>query len=188
MTSRPTVTIDNFEGARLAVDHLADLGHRSIGHLTGPPDNVLTIARARGTRAGLTGRNLTVREDWFFEGDFSLGSGAAIADRWLALAERPSAVFCASDAMACGFIGALHQRGVSVPDDVSVVGFDDIEIAAHFVPSLTTIAQPRALIGETAARTLLALLENGRTTEAARSVSQTLPVRLIARESSAPPR
>ncbi|MET0168956.1 MAG: LacI family DNA-binding transcriptional regulator [Aliihoeflea sp.] len=184
---RPTVTIDHVEGARLAVEHLADLGHTRIGHLTGPADNVLTIARARGTRAALAQRNLAIREDWFFEGDFSLGSGAALADRWRMLDDRPTAVFCASDAMACGFIGALHQHGISVPGDVSVVGFDDIEIAAHFVPSLTTIAQPRALIGETAARTLLALLENGRTTDTTTSVSQTLPVRLVARESSAPP-
>lgn len=184
---RPTVTIDNVEGARLAVGHLADMGHTKIGHLMGPPDNILTIARRRGTRAALAGQGLAIREDWFFEGDFSLASGAAAADHWLALEERPSAIFCASDAMACGFIGALHQRGASVPDDVSVVGFDDIEIAAHFVPSLTTIAQPRALIGETAARTLLALIESGQNGDQ-KAASQILPVRLVARESSAPPR
>jgi LacI family repressor for deo operon, udp, cdd, tsx, nupC, and nupG len=183
---RPTVTIDNNEGARLAIGHLADLGHAKIGHLMGPPDNILTITRRDGAREALAERSLDIREDWFFTGDFSLASGAAAADRWLALKERPSAVFCASDAMACGFIGALHQRGVSVPRDVSVVGFDDIEIAAHFVPSLTTIAQPRALIGETAARTLLAVIENGQKGNATPAVSQTLPVRLVARESTTP--
>ncbi|MHB2267498.1 LacI family DNA-binding transcriptional regulator [Aliihoeflea sp. PC F10.4] len=184
---RPTVTIDNVEGARLAIGHLADLGHTRIGHLMGPPDNILTITRRHGARAALTERALEIREDWFFTGDFSLASGAAAADRWLALEERPSAVFCASDAMACGFIGALHQRGVSVPHDVSVVGFDDIEIAAHFVPSLTTIAQPRALIGETAARTLLSLIETSQNGDATPAISQTLPVRLVVRESAAPP-
>lgn len=184
---RPTVTIDNVEGARLAIGHLADLGHTRIGHLMGPPDNILTITRRHGARAALTEGALEIREDWFFTGDFSLASGAAAADRWLALEERPSAVFCASDAMACGFIGALHQHGVSVPRDVSVVGFDDIEIAAHFVPSLTTIAQPRALIGETAAKTLLGLIETSQNGDATPAISQTLPVRLVVRESAAPP-
>jgi len=131
---------------------------------------------------------LAIREDWFFDGDFSLASGATAAHAWLALEDRPTAIFCASDAMACGFIGELHHKGVRVPDEVSVVGFDDIEIAAHFVPSLSTIAQPRALIGETAARKLLALIAEGRENGSATGASDVLPVRLVARESSAPPR
>ncbi len=185
---RPTVTIDNEEGAKLAIRHLADLGHTRIGHLMGPPDNILTITRAKGARAALAELDLAIREDWFFDGDFSLASGAAAAHAWLALNDRPTAVFCASDAMACGFIGELHHKGVRVPDEVSVVGFDDIEIAAHFVPSLTTIAQPRALIGETAARKLLALIAEGRENGSATGASDILPVQLVARESSAPPR
>ncbi|MFN3766013.1 MAG: LacI family DNA-binding transcriptional regulator [Aliihoeflea sp.] len=185
---RPTVTIDNEAGARLAIRHLADLGHVRIGHLMGPSDNILTITRARGARAALAELGLAIRDDWFLDGDFSLASGAAAARAWLALDDRPTAVFCASDAMACGFIGELHHKGVRVPDEVSVVGFDDIEIAAHFVPSLTTIAQPRTLIGETAARKLLALIAQGRERGSATDASEVLPVQLVARESSAPPR
>src|SRR5690606_18391622 len=112
--ARPTVTIDNFEGAQLAIRHLAGLGHTRIGHLMGPLDNVLTITRASGTRAALRALGLEMRSDWFFTGDFSLVSGTAAANHWLSLADRPTALFCASDAMACGFIGELHKKGVRV--------------------------------------------------------------------------
>lgn len=181
---RASVTIDNAYGARLAIDHLVGLGHRRIGHLMGPPGNVLTATRAQGTRAALAAHGLAAREDWFFAGDFSLASGAAAARRWLALDERPTAVFCASDAMAGGFVGALHRAGVRVPEDVSVVGFDDIEIAAHLVPALTTIAQPRRLIGETAARKLLGLIGRAGQPEETHEV---LPVELVVRESTGAP-
>lgn len=181
---RASVTIDNAHGARLAVRHLVALGHSRIGHLMGPPENILTITRAAGTRQALADHGLAVREDWFFAGDFSLASGAMAAQRWLALEERPSAVFCASDAMAGGFIGALHRAGIKVPQDVSVVGFDDIEIAAHLVPALTTIAQPRRLIGETAARRLLALI--GEAAPSGQS-QEILPVELVVRASTGAP-
>jgi len=181
---RPKVVIDNAYGARLAIDHLVELGHDRIGHLMGPPDNILTITRAEGTRETLVRHGLKPRPDWFFEGDFSLASGAQAAQHWLCMDDRPTAVFCASDAMACGFIGELHHRGVRVPDEVSVVGFDNIDIAAHFVPSLTTIAQPRTLIGETAAKCLLSIMRgNG----PADTQPHILPVELIKRQSAARP-
>lgn len=181
---RASVTVDNAHGAWLAIDHLVALGHRRIGHVMGPPDNVLTVTRAQGTRAALAAHGLAPRGDWFFEGDFSLASGAAAARLWLAMKDRPTAVFCASDAMAGGFIGALNRAGVRVPEDVSVVGFDDIEIAAHLVPALTTIAQPRRQIGETAAHKLLQLMRKTDQQGRARDV---LPVELVVRESTATP-
>ncbi len=181
---RASVTVDNAHGAWLAIDHLVALGHRRIGHVMGPPDNVLTVTRAQGTRAALAAHGLASRADWFFEGDFSLASGAAAARLWLAMKDRPTAIFCASDAMAGGFIGALHRAGVRVPEDVSVVGFDDIEIAAHLVPALTTIAQPRRQIGETAAHKLLQLMRKTDQQGRARDV---LPVELVVRESTATP-
>lgn len=181
---RPRVVIDNARGAQLAVDHLAGLGHRRIGHLMGPAGNVLTTTRAQGTRAALAAHGLEARAEWFLEGDFSLESGAQAARRWLAMEERPTAVFCASDAMACGFAGALQRQGVRIPRDISVVGFDGIDIAAHFVPALTTIAQPRRLIGETAARELVKLI---RDSEAQRNIAQVLPLELVVRQSTAAP-
>jgi LacI family transcriptional regulator, repressor for deo operon, udp, cdd, tsx, nupC, and nupG len=183
---RPRVTIDNAEGARLAIRHLAALGHRKIGHLTGPGGNVLTATRLDGTRMALAEAGLPVRDEWFFGGDFSLASGAAAARRWMALSDRPSAVFCASDAMACGFMGALHRSGVNVPRDVSVVGFDDIEIAGHVIPALTTVRQPRAMIGETAARMLLDLLQGG-DDRPSTGIHTVVPVEMVVRDSTAAP-
>lgn len=180
--NRPRVVIDNMHGAALAVDHLVELGHHRIGHLMGPPDNILTVTRAEGFRQAIKRYGLTIRPDWMLKGDFSLASGAEAAHRWLALEDRPSAIFCSSDAMACGFIGELHKRGIRVPEEVSVVGFDDIDIAAHFVPALTTIAQPRDLIGQTAAKTLLAVMQ-GQGGEQLQK--QVLEVELIRRQSTA---
>src|SRR5690606_11499469 len=117
-------------------------------------------------------------------GDFSLQSGTEAARRWLALEKRPTGVFCAIDQMACGFISELSKVGFSVPRDVSVVGFDDIEIGRHFIPALTTIHQPRRKIGAKAAAMLIDRI-NG---EGSVAVSEEkFAVRLVRRQSAAPP-
>ncbi|MFD2237599.1 LacI family DNA-binding transcriptional regulator [Aureimonas populi] len=179
----PSVRVDNEGGAALAIRHLLRRGHRAIGHLTGPSGNVLTESRLAGTRQALSEAGLKLAPDHLFPGDFGLGSGASAAERWLALRDRPTAVFCASDEMACGFMGALRHAGIDVPGAVSVVGFDDIEVSAHLVPALTTIRQPRRLIGERAARLLLAMIEAG----SSQAPAELLPVQLIERQSVAPP-
>ncbi len=177
----PSVTVDNAAGAALAIRHLAEMGHRAIGHVTGPPGNVLTRSRLEGVEAALDRLGLPRRADWIFPGDFSLASGAAAAARWRALPDRPTAVFCASDEMACGFVGALQHAGVAVPGEVSVVGFDGIEIGAHLTPALTTVRQPRRGIGERAARTLVGMID----AEVLTAPSQVIPVELIRRASVA---
>ena len=179
----PNVRVDNAAGAQLAVAHLAALGHRRIGHITGPAGNVLTAARSAGTRAALAQAGLDCREAWFFAGDFSLDSGAFAARAWLEMADRPTALFCASDEMAAGFIGLVQAAGLAVPRDVSVVGFDNIEIAAHLTPPLSTVRQQRTTIGVEAARMVLGCID-GSVTGAPELV---LPVELIARRSSAAP-
>ena len=181
-----SVTVDNCHGAMLAVDHLVALGHRRIGHVMGPPDNVLTQQRAAGVREALARAGLAARDRWFFDGDFTLASGIAAARRWLELDTRPTAVFLSSDAMACGFISELHRNGVRVPADVSVVGFDDLEISERFIPALTTVRQPRAAIGEAAATMLLALMR-GDAAATESGESRVLPVELIVRGSTATP-
>lgn len=188
---QPSVTVDNHHGARLAVGHLVALGHRHIGHVAGPPENVLTRHRAAGFRHALAQAGLPADERWFIEGDFTLRSGVAAAERWLELDERPTALFCSSDAMACGFISRLRRNGVDVPGDVSVVGFDDIDIAAHFTPPLTTIRQPRAEIGETATAILLQLMrapEGGENTPTMKERSKVLPLELVVRDSTGRPK
>lgn len=156
--SLPSVRVNNAEGAAIAVRHLIANGHRAIGHITGPDGNVLTESRLAGTRAALAAERLDLRADWVFSGDFSLAAGVEAARRWMGLTEKPTAVVCASDEMACGFVGELQHAGHRVPEAVSVIGFDDIEVCGHFTPALTTIRQPRRMIGERAADLLLGMI------------------------------
>ncbi|SOE17069.1 LacI family transcriptional regulator [Hoeflea halophila] len=150
-----SVRANNTCGASLAICHLAGLGHRQIGILTGPDDNVLSHTRSAGAKREMAERGLELDPAHAFSGDFSLESGARAAQAWLELAHRPSALFCQSDQMAFGFISELARNGVFVPDDVSVVGFDDIDIARRFIPALTTVRQPRKELGLHAAKMLI---------------------------------
>lgn len=178
----PRVLADNAAGAADAVAHLAGLGHARIGRLAGPDANSLTEARAAGYRAAMEARGLQIRPDWQLRGDFTLEAGAAAAARLLALPERPTALVCDNDEMACGLLAALRARGLDIPRDISVTGFDDIDIARHVTPPLTTIHQPRRDIGRQAARALIALIDTKRP-----QPDTTLPVHLVKRESTARP-
>ncbi|MFT7038908.1 MAG: LacI family repressor for deo operon, udp, cdd, tsx, nupC, and nupG [Paracoccaceae bacterium] len=110
-----------------------------------------------------------------------MDSGAFAAARWMVLPDRPTAVFCASDEMAVGFMGALQHAGVGVPEQVSVIGFDNIEVAAHLTPALTTIRQPRSLIGMRAAELLIQMIDGNLLT----GPTEIIPVELIRRNSVA---
>ena len=179
----PSVRVENARGAALAVGHLVRLGHTRIGHVTGPPANVLTETRLEGFRSALHSVGLPLREDWILEGDFSMESGAAAAHLWLASEDRPTALFLSSDEMAAGFMGEVQRAGLRVPEDISVVGFDNIEIARHLAPALTTIRQPRTVIGVRAAELLLSMIETGTRD----GPSEVIEVELIPRGSSGPP-
>ncbi|OYN96350.1 LacI family transcriptional regulator [Enemella evansiae] len=134
---------DQRHGARLAVAHLADQGHRRIAHLAGPADWMEAEARLHGYRDELTARGLDPLP--VVHGDWSSASGAALADP--IVASGATAVFCSNDQMALGLIHAVRLRNLSVPEDVSVVGFDDIPEAAYFAPPLTTVRQDFASMG-----------------------------------------
>ncbi|MDF2617471.1 MAG: transcriptional regulator, LacI family [Xanthobacteraceae bacterium] len=178
----PRVKIDNREAAMMAVDHLIGLGHRRVAHVAGPRRNVLSEARLAGAERALAAHGLPA--PIVLPGDFSLESGRRAGAAWLALppAERPTAVFLASDAMACGFIGEVQHHGVMVPRDVSVMGFDDIELVSHMTPALSTIRQPREALGRKAAQRLLDRIEGDD-----RDEDTILPVELVLRASTAPP-
>jgi LacI family repressor for deo operon, udp, cdd, tsx, nupC, and nupG len=154
----PSIRSDNVAGARLAVRHLNQLGHKDIAHVTGPAGNVLTQARRDAMMAERENLDLSARPDWIIRGDFSLRSGHDAARQILQMSDRPTAVFCASDMVAFGLIAGLEQGGLSVPSDISVIGFDDIELAEFYTPGLTTIRQYRRSLGEGAAEMLLACL------------------------------
>ncbi|WP_241523944.1 LacI family DNA-binding transcriptional regulator [Oceaniglobus indicus] len=179
----PSITVDNVEGAAVAVRHFWQTGHRRIGHITGPAGNVLTESRLHGVRATLATLGSALRDDWTFPGDFGLESGARAAAEWLALKDRPTAVFCSSDEMACGFIGAVQRAGLRVPDAVSVIGFDDIEVSAHLTPGLTSVRQPRTRIGREAGEVMLSMIA----AQSLTAPSRRIPLELIRRASVAPP-
>src|SRR5712675_1448761 len=178
----PSVHIDNAKAAAEAMDYLYRLGHRHIGIITGPLVSPLSRDRLRGATARAK-QQAAERDFVVMHGDFSIESGAAAAERLLGRRERPTAIFCFNDEMAMGAIETARRRGLRVPLDVSIVGFDDIRFARCVDPPLTTIAQPMRAIGEGTVRLLLEIL-NGDAETAPESV--TLPHTLMIRSSTAP--
>lgn len=181
----PRVKIENRKAAHIAINHLADLGHRRIGHVSGPAGNVLSESRLAGVREAMAERDLPLPDNHVITGDFSLASGQRAGAVWAEMpaGQRPTAVFLASDAMACGFMGEVQRRGFAVPRDVSVLGFDDIELVAHMSPPLSTIRQPREEIGRVAAHRLLGLIGK----EGDPRGDTVLPVELVLRGSTGAP-
>jgi DNA-binding LacI/PurR family transcriptional regulator len=149
-----TVSVDQSSGAVLAAQHLIDLGHRDMLHIAGPLDWLDARSRERAWREHLARAGLTAREtvvgDW--TADFGYAFGQTVDPTF-------TAVFAANDQMALGLIHAFSERGISVPNDVSIVGFDDVREAKHFLPPLTTVRQDFRALGSLSVATLLAELE-----------------------------
>lgn len=175
----PSVKIDNRTGAAMATRHLLDLGHQTVYHISGPDNWLDARDRVEGWRQGL--REAGLPEPQMHRGDWSARSGYEIG---LQLATWPevTAVFCANDSMALGFLRAAAERGRALPQDISVVGFDDVPEAAYFWPPLTTVRQDFGALGEQALRLLMGQIMAGGDVEPVRPI---VP-ELIARFSSAP--
>jgi LacI family repressor for deo operon, udp, cdd, tsx, nupC, and nupG len=156
----PTVSIDNISSARKATEHLISLNHKRIGHISGPLKVVVGRDRLKGFNQAMAQHGLFVDPLLVQEGDFSYASGINLMKKLLTLEVPPTAVFAANDEMAMGAIKAAKSKGFKVPEDLSVVGFDDIKFASIFEPALTTIAQPTFDIGKKAMELLLKLINN----------------------------
>ncbi|MGY1726783.1 LacI family DNA-binding transcriptional regulator [Geodermatophilus sp. SYSU D01062] len=180
----PTIGATNWAGGVAATEHLTALGHRRIAHVAGRPGLWCTRARLDGYRAALDDAGLAADPQLVVPGEFDYASGARAAARLLELADPPTAVFAASDQMALGVYEAVRRRGLRVPDDVSVVGFDDLPQAAWSSPPLTTVHQPLGQMGELAVRTVLRLV-NGERLEGPKVE---LATRLVVRDSTGAPR
>jgi LacI family transcriptional regulator, repressor for deo operon, udp, cdd, tsx, nupC, and nupG len=178
-----SVHIDNATAAADAMSHLYELGHRRIGVITGPLISPLSRDRLQGATTCARSRGAD-RDMIVKNGDFTIESGAALGELLIARGQRPTAIFCFNDEMAIGVITVARRSGLRVPDDLSVVGFDDIKFARHIDPPLTTISQPMREIGEGTMRLLLEILRG----DEIKPVSVTLPHRLTLRGSTAPPR
>lgn len=179
-----SVTSTNWSGAKTATEHLLSFGHRRIAAIFGPPDISATQARLGGYRAALVEAGLPVDASLIRYGDWQ-AEGATIETReLLALSEPPTAIFAGNDNQALGVYRTLWQHGLRVPDDMSVVGFDDLPYAALVTPTLTTVRQPLLEMGRVVTTMLLRLMAG----EQVDSVRVELATRLIARESCAAPR
>jgi LacI family repressor for deo operon, udp, cdd, tsx, nupC, and nupG len=176
----PNVRIDNAAAAAGAIEHLVALGHARIAVIAGPAANPLVKDRLKGARQALAGHGLPLAPDAVARGDFSVESGYLAMQKLLD--GKWTAIACHNDEMAIGAIRALREAGRRVPQDVSVVGFDDIRFAQFADPPLTTVRQPQREIGETAMRLVIDLFA-GR--QAASQV--VLPYELVVRESTRAP-
>lgn len=150
------VTVDERNAVREMMAHLVALGHRRIAHIKGHPAHGASGWRLAGYRDGLRAAGLRFDPALVVDGEFSYDSGFAATQRLLDLPRPPTAVFAANDDMAAGAIGAICERGLRVPRDVSVCGFDDTPIARHIYPALTTVRQPTREMGRLAGLELLA--------------------------------
>ena len=175
----PSVSIANREGAETMVRHLLQLGHRRIAMITGPARNTDAEQRREGYRAALRQANADSSHDLEFSGDFSEPSGYEAAARLLALSPRPTAVFCANDYMAIGVLGALSDAGVRVPQEMAVVGFDDISMARYLNPPLTTMHVDAYHLGIRAAELIVSAGESTQVPV----VREVLPASLVIRGS-----
>jgi LacI family transcriptional regulator len=175
------VAVDDRGLAMTAVRHLADLGHRRIAHITGPLFTATGIGRFHGYRQALNELDLPFRTEYVREGNFRLENGYEEARALLSLPDPPTAVFAANDLVALGVMEAVRDAGLRVPEDVSVVGVNDIPLVSHLTPPLTTVHVPTREMGAAAVDMLLALLA-GRFP----SAPTILPVSLVVRGSTAP--
>lgn len=181
-TSLPVVRGDNRRGGRNAVEHLLELGHRRIAFITGSAHTGQSMERQRGYADALKKAGIPLDKALIAEGDFGQLSGFESTQRLLRLPEPPTAIFAANDEMAFGVMDAVRAQGLRVPQDVSVIGFDDIPAASHVHPKLTTLRQPLAEISESAVQELMRRI----TGAGAAQHRVEFPSGLVVRESTAP--
>jgi len=180
----PSVTSANWSGGVTATRHLINLGHERIAAITGPEDMMASLARIDGYRSAMNAAGLAIPPDYVRFGDFQVDGGARHAAELLALPEPPTAIFAGSDLQAFGVYDAARVRGIRIPEDLSVVGYDDIRVTEWVSPRLTTVHQPLGDMAREAARLVLRLSEG----PIVPTPHVELATRLVVRESTAPPK
>jgi LacI family transcriptional regulator len=175
-----SLKFDDFQGALLATQHLIELGHRRIAFIAGSPQHPDSKERLKAYRQALQSANIAYDAGLVYQGDYTEHSGQTAVNHWLEHTVPFTALFASNDQMAFGAAVALHRRGLRVPDDVSLVGFDDLPASLYVVPPLTTIHQPAYELGQLAAQAMLELL-------AGKPYSAAMPApRLVLRDSTRP--
>ncbi len=179
----PFVVVDDREGGRLAVEHLVRLGHTRIGFIGGPSDVQSSNDRMEACREVLDDHRIDIDETWLRSAEFTQQAGHEAGLEILSGPTRPSALFAANDMIALGVMQAADELGVTIPAELSLVGFNDIAYAAFPRIQLTTVAQPTYDMGCIAAEYLLAVTQHGRK----RKLRKFLEPRLVVRNTTAPP-
>jgi LacI family transcriptional regulator len=175
------VTLDEREAAREIVGHLIDLGHRRIAHIRGHAAHGASRWRSDGYRDALKRAGIEFDADLLVQGEFSFDSGVLAGRQLLELEQPPTAIFAANDDMAAGVVRVAHERGMSLPGELSVCGFDDIPIAHQIFPALTTVRQPAREMGAIAATELLKRMR-----DPASASMRRIPFSLQVRQSTGP--
>ena len=176
-----SVSTDNLAGAQQAIEHLVQLGHRRIAYVSNYRSYRTDLDRLDGYKAVLAKHDIPVDQALLVEGDGTLEGGLNSMRQLLALSRPPTAVFCFNDVTAMGVLRGLNAAGVQVPHDCSVIGFDDLDMAAYYCPPLTTVRQPSYRLGQRAMRMLLQLIQGREDVEA-----EVLPAELVVRETTGP--
>ncbi|MES1310660.1 substrate-binding domain-containing protein [Vibrio cholerae] len=168
---------NSLQGGYMAAKHLIECGHKEIGCITGPLIRHQAQMRYEGYKRALAEAGIAINPDWLVESDFECEGGYQAFEKLYQRGKLPSALFVSNDMMAMGVIQAASQRGLRVPDDLSLIGYDDVHIAKFMTPALTTIHQPKYRLGKAAVDTLLYRLENPDTTAQVVQLEPTLVVR-----------
>jgi LacI family xylobiose transport system transcriptional regulator len=178
----PSVGSANWAGGLAATRHLIELGHKRIAMITGPEDMMCSLARLDGYRSAMNTAGISVDPELIRFGDFHVDGGRLAATALLALPDRPTAIFAGSDLQALGVLEAARAAGIRVPEDLSIVGYDDVPLAQWSSPSLTTVHQPLQKMAEEAARLILRLRDGAD----ASGSRMDLATHLVVRDSTAP--
>ena len=160
-TDNPSIQIDNPAAGRMVCEYLLDRGHRNIAMISGPTNSITAADREAGYRAALADRGLSCHKGWVVRGNFVYEGGRAAVEKLpLEGVDRVTAIFAQNDLMAIGAINALNERGLRVPEDVSVIGFDDIQLSSYVPPGLTTVHVPFHEMGKKAMEALSRMLNS----------------------------
>lgn len=183
-TPYPAVRIDNIDAAKQITQYLISLGHRKIGVISGLENNPHTIDRLIGYKKALAEADIEFDQNLIAQGDFTPWSGLNASEHFTRMSDRPTALMCMNDEMAIGAMKGLKAKGINIPEDISITGFDDMEFAKYSDPPLTTIAQPAEKLGEKSAELLFQLIEGTPPQQS----EYILPVEFIIRQSTAAPK
>lgn len=148
------ITDNTRDGSYLATKYLIDMGHKKIGCITGPLNRYTCQDRLQGFYEAISDAGLTINQDWIIEGDFEFQSGSIAAEHFIQMKDRPTALYVFNDIMSFSAISKFVESDIRVPEDMSVIGYDNIEFSAYFSPPLTTIHQPKRRLGKTAVELL----------------------------------